>query len=80
MVAKRIIPCLDVNEGRTVKGINFVSLRDVGDPVELGAHYAREGADELVYLDISGARPSPPPFTKPVILFTSPLWKMRKGF
>lgn len=53
MVAKRIIPCLDVRDGRTVKGINFVGLQDVGDPVELGAHYAAEGADELVYLDIS---------------------------
>lgn len=53
MVAKRIIPCLDVKEGRTVKGINFVGLQDVGDAVELGKEYARQGADELVYLDIS---------------------------
>ncbi|MBQ0024266.1 MAG: imidazole glycerol phosphate synthase subunit HisF [Bacteroidales bacterium] len=53
MVAKRIIPCLDVNEGKTVKGVNFLNLREVGDPVELGAHYACGGADELVYLDIS---------------------------
>ena len=53
MVAKRIIPCLDVKDGRTVKGINFVSLRDVGDAVELGRRYSDEGADELVYLDIS---------------------------
>ena len=53
MVAKRIIPCLDVKEGRTVKGVNFEGLRDVGDAVELGRHYAEEGADELVYLDIS---------------------------
>lgn len=53
MVAKRIIPCLDVKEGRTVKGINFVGLRDVGDAVELGRSYAEQGADELVYLDIS---------------------------
>lgn len=53
MVAKRIIPCLDVKEGRTVKGINFLSLQDVGDAVELGRMYARQGADELVYLDIS---------------------------
>ncbi len=53
MVAKRIIPCLDVKEGRTVKGVNFVGLRDVGDAVELGREYARQGADELVYLDIS---------------------------
>ncbi len=53
MLAKRIIPCLDVKNGRTVKGVNFVGLSDVGDPVELGARYAREGADELVFLDIS---------------------------
>lgn len=56
MPAKRIIPCLDVKEGRTVKGINFEGLADVGDPVELGARYAAEGADELVYLDISASR------------------------
>lgn len=55
MVAKRIIPCLDVKDGRTVKGINFEQLRDVGSPVELGKFYAREGADELVYLDISAS-------------------------
>ena len=53
MLAKRIIPCLDVKDGRTVKGINFKGLTDVGDPVELGARYAAEGADELVFLDIS---------------------------
>jgi len=53
MVAKRIIPCLDVRDSRTVKGVNFVGLKDIGDPVELGAKYASDGADELVYLDIS---------------------------
>ena len=53
MLTKRIIPCLDVKEGRTVKGINFVNLRDAGDAVELGALYAAHGADELVYLDIT---------------------------
>jgi cyclase len=53
MVAKRIIPCLDVKDGKTVKGINFLGLKEVGDPVELGAMYAAQGADELVYLDIS---------------------------
>lgn len=53
MLAKRIIPCLDIKDGRTVKGVNFAGLRSVGDPVELGARYASEGADELVYLDIS---------------------------
>ncbi len=64
MVAKRIIPCLDVKEGRTVKGVNFVGLRDVGDAVELGQHYARSGADELVYLDISATREGRATFTK----------------
>lgn len=53
MLAKRIIPCLDVKDGQVVKGINFLGLRQVGDPVEMGALYAREGADELVFLDIS---------------------------
>ncbi|MBV6647728.1 MAG: imidazole glycerol phosphate synthase subunit HisF [Cyclobacteriaceae bacterium] len=53
MLTKRIIPCLDVKDGRTVKGINFVGLRDAGDPVELAERYAVEGADELVFLDIS---------------------------
>ncbi|SHN27432.1 cyclase [Cyclobacterium lianum] len=53
MLTKRIIPCLDVKEGRTVKGVNFVELRDAGDPVELGKIYADEGADELVFLDIT---------------------------
>jgi cyclase len=53
MLTKRIIPCLDVKEGRTVKGINFINLRDAGDAVELGALYAQQGADELVYLDIT---------------------------
>lgn len=53
MLTKRIIPCLDIKDGRTVKGINFVDLRDAGDPVELAQMYANEGADELVFLDIS---------------------------
>jgi imidazole glycerol-phosphate synthase subunit HisF len=53
MLAKRIIPCLDVKDGRTVKGTNFVGLRDAGDPVELASRYSAEGADELVFLDIS---------------------------
>lgn len=52
-LAKRIIPCLDIKDGRTVKGTNFVGLRDAGDPVELGALYAQQGADELVFLDIT---------------------------
>jgi len=53
MLVKRIIPCLDVADGRVVKGINFVDLRDAGDPAELGGRYYREGADELVFLDIT---------------------------
>lgn len=53
MLAKRIIPCLDVRDGMTVKGVNFVNIREVGDAVELGAEYARQGADELVFLDIT---------------------------
>ncbi|MDX9747481.1 MAG: imidazole glycerol phosphate synthase subunit HisF [Paludibacter sp.] len=53
MLAKRIIPCLDIKDGKTVKGINFVNIRDVGDPVELGSLYAKMGADELVFLDIT---------------------------
>ena len=55
MLAKRIIPCLDVNEGRVVKGTNFVNLRDAGDPVAVAARYEREGADELVFLDITAS-------------------------
>lgn len=53
MLTKRIIPCLDIKDGRTVKGTNFIALRDAGDPVELAAEYARQGADELVFLDIT---------------------------
>ena len=53
MLAKRIIPCLDIKDGQTVKGINFVNIKSVGDPVELGALYAEQGADELVFLDIT---------------------------
>ena len=64
MVAKRIIPCLDVKDGRTVKGVNFVGLRDVGDAVELGRRYADEGADELVYLDITATAEGRGTFTK----------------
>ncbi|NND09192.1 MAG: imidazole glycerol phosphate synthase subunit HisF [Saprospiraceae bacterium] len=56
MLAKRIIPCLDVKEGRTVKGINFLELRDAGDPVELGKLYSEQGADELVFLDITATK------------------------
>lgn len=56
MLAKRIIPCLDVKDGRTVKGVNFVDLRDAGDPVELAWQYSQQGADELVFLDITATQ------------------------
>lgn len=55
MLAKRIVPCLDVDNGRVVKGVRFVNLRDAGDPVELAARYEREGADEIVFLDITAS-------------------------
>lgn len=55
MLAKRIIPCLDIKNGMTVKGVNFVNIKEVGDPVELGAWYAQQGADELVFLDITAS-------------------------
>src|ERR1700746_3125627 len=55
MLAKRVIPCLDVDRGRVVKGTNFVQLRDAGDPVEVAARYEAEGADELVFLDITAS-------------------------
>ena len=55
MFTKRIIPCLDVNNGRVVKGVNFVNLKDAGDPVEIAKAYDQEGADELVFLDITAS-------------------------
>lgn len=55
MLAKRIVPCLDIRNGKTVKGVNFENIREVGDPVELGAWYAEQGADELVFLDITAS-------------------------
>ena len=55
MLAKRIIPCLDIRDGKVVKGIKFLNIRDVGDPVEMGSRYSDEGADELVYLDITAS-------------------------
>ena len=64
MLAKRIIPCLDVKDGTTVKGINFVNFRDAGDPVELGAEYSRQGADELVFLDITASHEGRKTFTE----------------
>jgi len=56
MLTKRIIPCLDIKDGRTVKGVNFVGLRDAGDPVELAERYSKEGADELIFLDITATK------------------------
>ena len=55
MLAKRVIPCLDVDRGRVVKGTNFLNLRDAGDPVDVAARYEQEGADELVFLDITAS-------------------------
>ena len=63
MLAKRIIPCLDVKDGQVVKGVNFEGLREVGDPVEMGAFYSSQGADELVYLDISASSQGRKTFT-----------------
>ncbi|WP_455496908.1 imidazole glycerol phosphate synthase subunit HisF [Coprobacter sp.] len=64
MLSKRIIPCLDVKDGKTVKGINFVNFRDAGDPVELGHIYSQQGADELVYLDITASYEGRKTFTE----------------
>lgn len=64
MLAKRIIPCLDIKDGQTVKGINFVGLRNAGDPIELGKAYSLQGADELVYLDITASHEGRKTFTE----------------
>ena len=64
MLAKRIIPCLDIKDGMTVKGTNFVNLREAGDPVELGRAYSEQGADELVYLDITASHEGRKTFTE----------------
>ena len=81
MFTKRIIPCLDVNNGRVVKGINFVNLRDAGDPVEVAAAYDKAGADEVVFLDItatSDARETVVDMVRKVaekvFIFGTPLW------
>ena len=63
MLAKRIVPCLDIKDGQTVKGTNFVNLRQAGDPVELGKAYSEQGADELVYLDITASHEGRKTFT-----------------
>ena len=59
MLAKRIIPCLDIDNGRVVKGVNFANLRDAGDPVKNALFYEKEGADELVFLDITASHRTP---------------------
>lgn len=64
MLAKRIIPCLDIKDGQTVKGTNFVNLRQAGDPIELGKAYSEQGADELVYLDITASHEGRKTFTE----------------
>ena len=64
MLAKRIIPCLDIKDGQTVKGTNFVNLREAGDPVEMGKAYSEQGADELVYLDITASHEGRKTFTQ----------------
>lgn len=64
MLAKRIIPCLDIKDGMTVKGVNFVNLRQAGDPIELGKQYSEQGADELVYLDITASHEGRATFTE----------------
>ena len=66
MLAKRIVPCLDIKDGQTVKGTNFVNLRSAGDPVELGLAYSEQGADELVYLDITASHEGRKTFTEMV--------------
>ena len=63
-MAKRIIPCLDIKDGQTVKGTNFVNLRQAGDPIELGKLYSEQGADELVYLDITASHEGRKTFTE----------------
>ena len=70
-LAKRIIPCLDVKDGETVKGINFVNLRSAGDPVELGKAYSEQGADELCFLDITASFEGRKTFTEMVTLLPS---------
>ncbi len=64
MLAKRIIPCLDIKDGKTVKGVNFENLREAGDPIELGRMYSEQGADELVYLDITASHEGRKTFTE----------------
>jgi len=73
MLAKRIIPCLDIRDGHTVKGVNFVNIRNVGDPVELGALYASQGADELVFLDITATHEGRKTFVDLVLRYADAL-------
>ena len=64
MLAKRIIPCLDIKDSRTVKGVNFINLKDAGDPVDLAIKYSEGGADELVFLDITATKEGRGTFAK----------------
>ena len=73
MFTKRIIPCLDVNNGRVVKGVNFVNLRDAGDPVEIAAAYDKAGADEVVFI-ISAPIPTISPTTTPILTTLQHMW------
>ena len=73
MLAKRIVPCLDIKDGQTVKGTNFVNLRQAGDPVELGQAYSQQGADELVYLDITASHEGRKTFTDLVRRLAAPI-------
>ena len=77
MLAKRIVPCLDIKDGQTVKGTNFVNLRQAGDPVELGRAYSEQGADELVFLDITASHEGRKTFPSILPLSVIPDWLMR---
>src|SRR3954466_6006205 len=74
---KRVIPCLDVDAGRVVKGVEFLDIRDAGDPVELAAHYDREGADELSFLDITATHEQRDTIAKLARATRTPPWRAR---
>ena len=80
MLAKRIIPCLDIKDGQTVKGTNFVNLRQAGDPVELGKAYSEQGADELVYLDITASHEGRKTFTELVKRIAAEINSFHRGW
>ena len=82
MISKRIIPCLDVKDGRVVKGVNFVNIRDAGDPVELAKFYSDQGADEIVFLDITATSDGRATVAEVVerLRAMSPVWdELQKG-